>query len=314
MATAEASESHLNVQVVEHGPLTWINIERPGTAEMLYLAERFGFHQLSLDDCLSKVQLPKLDKFDDHVFLVLHFPRFNQESHITLPSEVDVFVGANYVVTSHPGELRPLNKLFADCRDSEEVRQATMGQDSGLLLYRILDALVNYCFPVLDRVIESVDSLEERVFDTWGQKVVREMAVLRRDILSYRRIVRPQIDVLEEMETKQFSFLKLNPDIYFGDLADHIRRIWSELEDLKEVVEGLYDAHGSLAMLRTNDIMRMLTVGATVILPFVVVSGLYGMNVRLPLADEAWSFGLVLLVTAVISATMLAMFRIRSWL
>ena len=314
MATVGASEQQLNVQVLECGPLSWVNIERPGVAEMEYLKDRYSFHQLSLDDCLSVVQLPKLDEFEDYLFLVLHFPRFNRESRITVASEVDVFAGATYVVTVHDGNLRPLTKLFSDCQATEELRQQAMGHGSGFLLYRILDSLVDYCFPILGRVIGNVNNLEERVFDTSAQRVVREMALVRRDILSYRRVVRPQIDVLEEMEEKEFPFLKVDQDIYFGDLADHMRRIWIELEDLKEVVEGLYDAHGSLTTIRTNDIIRILTVAATVVLPFVVVSGLYGMNVDLPLAGEGWAFWVVMLVTGLISVGMLVLFRLRRWL
>ena len=163
-------------------------------------------------------------------------------------------------------------------------------------------------------MIRNVNDLEERVFDTWGQKVVREMALVRHDILSYRRVVRPQIEVLEAMEDKDFVFLKVNEDIYFGDLADHIRRIWSELEDLKEGMEGLYDAHGSLATNRTSDIIRILTVAATVLLPFLVVSSLYGMNVDLPLAEEGGAFLVMVLAMGMISVGMLVLFRLRRWL
>ena len=284
MTAVGASEQQLNVQVLEYGSLSWVNIERPGVAEMEYRKDRFSFHQLSLDDCLSVVQLPKLDEFDDHVFLVLHFPMFSREFRITRPSEVDVFAGANYIVTVHAGNLRPLTKLFDDC------------------------------FPILNKLIAKVNETEERVFDACGQKVVREMAELRRDILSYRRLVRPQIELLEAMEVRQFQFLKVDQDIYFGDLADHVRRIWSELEDRKDVVESLYDSHGSLVTLRTNDIIRMLTVAATVVMPVLLVASLYGMNVDLPLADEGISFWMLMLVMGLVSATMLVLFRLRRWL
>jgi magnesium transporter len=284
MTAVGASEQQLNVQVLEYGSLSWVNIERPGVAEMEYRKDRFSFHQLSLDDCLSVVQLPKLDEFDDHVFLVLHFPMFSREFRITRPSEVDVFAGANYIVTVHAGNLRPLTKLFDDC------------------------------FPILNKLIAKVNETEERVFDAWGQKVVREMAELRRDILSYRRLVRPQIELLEAMEVRQFQFLKVDQDIYFGDLADHVRRIWSELEDRKDVVESLYDSHGSLATLRTNDIIRMLTVAATVVMQVLLVASLYGMNVDLSLADEGISFWMLMLVMGLVSATMLVLFRLRRWL
>jgi magnesium transporter len=301
MTLAGVSQRQLNVEVLQHGPTSWINIQSPGVAEMQYLKERFNFHQLTLDDCLSVVQMPKLDLFEDHVFLVLHFPRFNKESRITLASEVDVFAGANYVITVHDGNLRPLTKLFQDCQASKDLRESLISQGSGYLLYRILDTLVDYCFPILNKVIDNVNLTEEQVFETWNPNIVREMARLRHDILSYRRIVRPQIEVLEAMEARRFPFLKLNPDIYFGDLADHMRHIWSELEDLKEVIEGLYDSQDSLISLHTNDVIRTLTGVATVLMPFLMVSGIYGMNVALPFASSWWAFWFVLLITGMMS-------------
>ena len=291
MDSGIASARRLNVEVVENGPLSGVNIERPGTAEMVFLRERYGFHQLSLDDCLSVVQMPKLDELDDHLFMVMHFPRFDKQSRITQPSEVDVFAGAGLHRDRALGRAPSAGQaLQPTARRSDEVREDVMGRGSGYLLYRMLDSMVDYSFPILFPILRSimanVDGLERRVFETFGQDVVRELALVRRDVLSYRRVVRPQIVVLEELEERDFDLLKVDGDIYFGDLADHMRWIWSELEDLKEVVEGLYDAHGSLAMIRTNDIVRILTVAATVILPFVVVSSVYGMNIDLPFDDS----------------------------
>lgn len=314
MATVSTPQHQLNVHVVQWGSLFWLDVQKPGVAEMQFLKERYAFHQFCLDDCLSVIQLPKLDEFDDYLFLVLHFPRFNKETRITLSSEVDIFVGSNYVVTVHNGELRPLVKLFEDCQASEGMRQELMSRSSGYLLYRILDVLVDYCFPILSKVVQNVNLVEERVFDTRGQKVVREMALLRRDILSFLRLVRPQIEVLEEMEEKRFPFLKVQEDIYFGDLADHIRRIWNELETLREVVDGLYDAHGSLATMRFNDVMRLLTVAGTVVLPFLIISSLYGMNVLLPGGGSPPAFWLINGATAVFSVVMLGIFWLRRWI
>ncbi|MBI2170699.1 MAG: magnesium transporter CorA family protein [Chloroflexi bacterium] len=314
MTLAGVAQQQLNVEVLQHGPTSWINIQHPGVAEMQYLKDRFNFHQLALDDCLSVVQMPKLDLFEDHIFLVLHFPRFNKDTRITQASEVDVFAGANYVITVHDGNLRPLTKLFQDCQTSKDLRETMMSQGSGYLMYRILDTLVDYCFPILNKVIDNVNLVEAQVFETWNPNIVREMARLRHDILSYRRIVRPQIEVLEAMEARHFPFLKLNPDIYFGDLADHMRHIWSELEDLKEIIEGLYDSQDSLTNLHTSDVIRTLTGVATVLLPFLMVSGIYGMNVALPFAGSWWAFWFVLLITSMMSLGLWLLLKLGRWL
>ena len=313
MVTAEHAQQQLNIKKIAHGPISWLDVEMPTLAEMEYLRRTFDFHTLALDDCLSRVQLPKMDDYDDYLFLVLHFPLFNQEARLTVPSQVSIFVSGDYLVTVHRGDLRPLMKLFADCEASEPVRKTVMGHSSGYLLYRILDGLVDYCFPSLNKIIETVDGLEVRIFDMAATELARELLVTKRDILAYRRIVRPQIEVLELLEKKEYPFLKVDPDVYFGDLADHMRRISVELEDLKEVIQGLHDTHVSLTTDRTNEVIRTLTVIATIMLPLSVISGLYGMNVSLPLDSSPYAFLVVLVVMAIVAGGMLLFFRSRRW-
>jgi magnesium transporter len=309
-------ERELNIAEVSYDGLTWVNVVNPSLAEMGHLKERFGFHPLALEDCLSRVQLPKVDEYDvpPHLFLVLHFPLFDREMRITVPSQVSIFVGANYVVTTHRGDLRPLVKLFQDCQESDMVRQGLMAQSVGYLLYRILDGLVDYCFPILNKVIEAVDDLEMRILNVRARGLVRELSMMERDVISYRRIVRPQIDVLELLERKEYPFLKVDPDVYFGDLADHMRRISAELEDLKAVLDTFYETHSTLVTHHTNEVIRVLTIVGTVILPAVVISGLYGMNVPLPMDDSPWALGMLVGISAAISVGMLAFFRLRRWI
>lgn len=313
---APGDERRLNVADVSHQGLTWVNVVGPTLGEMTYLEERFAFHPLALDDCLSRVQLPKVDEYDEphHLFLVLHFPLFDRQMRITLPSQVSIFVGPDYVVTVHRGDLRPLTKLFQDCQESEVVREAIMGQSVGFLLYRMLDGLVDSCFPILNKVTEAVDNLEVMVSDVRARELVRELSVTQRDIISYRRIVRSQMGVLELLERKEYPFLKLDPDVYFGDLADHMRRISVELENLRDVMDTLYNTHFTLTSHRTNEVIRVLTIIGTVMLAPVIISGLYGMNVPLPLEKSPQAFGILIGISAAVSAVMLVFFRLRRWI
>jgi len=314
--TADILQQEFNVAEVIFGDLTWVNVSRPSLAEMEYLKGRFGFHSLALEDCTSRVQMPKLDEYDEpqHLFLVLHFPLFDREMRITVPSQVGIFVGPDYVVTVHRGDLRPLVKLFQDCQESETVRQAVMGQSVGYLLYRILDGLVDYCFPILNKIMEALDNLEMRILDVRARALVRELSLVESDVISYRRIVRPQIAVLEQLERHEYPFLELDPELYFGDLADHMRRIHAELEDVKAVLDTLYDTHSTLLTHHTSEVVRVLTIIGTVMLAPVIISGLYGMNVPLPMEKSPWAFGVLLGVSIAISATMLAFFRLRRWI
>jgi len=314
VATSKAVGQEPNIKIAQWNGITWVNIDRPTLAEMQYLRERYPFHPLELEDCLSRLQLPKLDESADYIFLVLHFPRFDPRARMSHPSQVSIFVGPDYVVTVHQGDLRPLVKLFQDCQDSEEVRAQVMGPTSGHLLYRILDGLVDYCFPILNKVIANVEAIEDRVLDERARELVREITIQRRDIISLRRIIRPQIGVLEALEQRPIPFLKAKLDVYFSDLADHFRRIWNELEEMKEVVDALSDSHSTLTSHHTNEVMRILTIIATIMLPLTVITGIYGMNIGLPLEHSPLAFAVILGVMAVISLVMLGYFRARRWL
>ena len=135
-----------------------------------------------------------------------------------------------------------------------------------------------------------------------------------RDIITYRRVIRSQVRVLELLEQRTYPVLDVDREAYFGDLADHVRRIWAELEELKEVIEGLGDAHSSIISHQTNQVIRLLTIIATVVLPLTLISGLYGMNVRLPLGDTPNGFWVVVGAMAAVAGAMLVYFRLRRWI
>lgn len=303
----------LNIQVVEHNGLMWYDLRHPGTAEMEFLKANFPFHPLDLEDCRSRVQLPKLDEYPSYIFMVLHFPLFDSRQRLTRPSQMAVFAGASYIVTVHSGDLRPLTKLFNDAQVSEEVQHTVMARGSGFLLYTVLGRLVDYCGPILNKLISNVDNVEAQVLDR-APRVLQELAITRRDILSYRRVVRPQIQVLERLETKEYSFLRVDEDVYFGDLADHMRRLWVELEELKEVSEGLQETHAAVTSQHTNEVTRVLTVFASIMLPLTVITGLYGMNVTLPGGGGVGTFTGVVLGMVLLAGGMLAFFWRRGWL
>ena len=140
MAVPEVNkkEKQLSLESLTWGELTWINIERPTEREIEYLAQHYPFHHLDLDDCLSRIQRPKIDEYKDYLFLVFHFPVFNIEARVTTPSQVSVFIGAKYLITLHKGKLKPLIKLFRECQIDEESRQENFNLGSSYLLYRII--------------------------------------------------------------------------------------------------------------------------------------------------------------------------------
>lgn len=313
------AEKQLNLQVLTYGKLTWVYIEKPTRQEMDYLGQNFPFHPLNLDDCLSKIQRPKIDKYDDHLFIVLHFPVYNKEMRVTLPSEVDIFIGANYIVSVHcSADLKPLSKLFKDCQLSEEMRQRIMGRSASYLLYQIVEALVQYCFPILDKAMDNVDKIEDGIFTNPLVQTVQEISYLRRDLISFRRTMHPQIAVIEALEREQSPIFKEDPEDYFGDVADHMRKIWDGLEDAKEMVDGLSDISNWLTSHRIQETMRILTIIMGVLAPLTFITGFYGMNIWLPGGTvgegSKHTFFLLLLVMLVLLGIMFFYFRRKRWI
>jgi magnesium transporter len=316
-AGAEAevgAEEKLRLESVTLGELTWINIEQPTRLETDYLAQNYPFHPLDLDDCLSRIQRPKIDVYDDYLFLVFHFPVFNPEARVTTPSQVSVFIGQGYLITLHNGDLKPLVKLFDQCQTDEEIKQEHFGQGSGYLLYRVLDRLVDYCLPILNKIGGNIEEVEDNIFSETMRGTVKEISTLRRDVIAFRRIIWPMRAVIGSMEPKIRRFTQMDMEVYFGDMTDHVDKIWDALDAYKEIIEGLNDTYDSLATNRTNEVVRVLTAIATILLPLTVVASLYGMNIPLPLQDSPLSFGLVFVIWIVIACGMLYFFRRKRWI
>ncbi len=314
-------EKTSNVTSLTCGKLTWVYIEKPTMRDVEYLAQHFNFHILNLDDVLSRVQRPKIDEYPDHLFIVLHFPVFNKQNRVTTPSEVDIFIGETYIVTVHKsGDLKPLAKFFNECSIDEGICSVYMSRSSGYLLYHILDRLVNYCFPILDRVVDNTEKAEDLIFSRPVPETVREISLIRRDLISFRRVIHPQISVVEALEREEYPFLKEDQDIYFGDIADHIRKIWDGLEDCKEVVDGLSDTSNWLTSHRIQEVMRVLTIVMAIMAPATLLASIYGMNVHLPGGVEVvesptyWPLATIILIMVGIAAAMLWFFRKRHWL
>lgn len=308
-------ETQLNIEKVTWNDLTWVNIEPPTEREKEYLAQNYPFHPLDLDDCLSRIQRPKIDEYQDYLFLVLHFPVFNPEARVTNPSQISIFIGEKYLITLHKGELKPLVALFRDCELNEDTREEHFSQGTGFLLYRIIDRLIDYCLPIINKISANIEKTEDDIFKSRGMpRAIGDISTLRRDVIAFRRIIWPMRAVIASLEPKIRRFTSMDLAVYFGDMIDHVDKIWDALDEFKEIIEGLNDTHDSLSSNRTNEVMRMLTVIATVLLPLTVVASLYGMNIPLPFQESHYSFALVFGVWIIIVTCMLYFFRRQRWI
>lgn len=301
-------------ETIIHAGNTWVNIEKPTLDDMEYLRKHYGFHPLDLEDCLSDIERPKIDEYEDYLFIVMHFPVFSKERQISRASEIDFFIGADYLVSVHDGILTPIFQLFDDCQHDEETRRQHMGSNPGRLFYTILDRLIDYCFGILSSVGKRMRRIEEEMFSKDMRWIVQETSIVRRDIIALRRIIKPQIPIPTNLELKDRSFIQEDLDVYFGDIADGFGRLWDILQDHREIIEGLSETSDSVTSYRINEVMRILTVISVIVLPLSLISGIYGMNVRLPLEKYPWAFVPIIALMVLIAAGMLYLFRKRRWL
>lgn len=308
---------NLNLQQLTLGELTWINIQPPTEKVRDYLKENYHFHPLDLDDVFSRIQRPKVDEYPDYLFLVFNFPRYYKKEQVLSQSQVSVFIGRDYVITLHKGELKPVHNLFDDCREKSETRQEVMGSGAGYLLYRILDRLVDYCLPILNKTGDGIENVEDQIFSVRSRGTVREISRLRRDVISFRRTIWPMRTLLSGLEPRLRRFSAINLDVYFGDMVDHLEKIWDGLNEYKEIIEGLHATHDSLASNRINDVLRILTILTTIGTVLTVVGTFYGMNVVLPGGVHTGNPFTWLIIVAFMLSVMLVMllyFYRKGWL
>ena len=309
------------ISLVEHGGVRWINIEQPTAAAVEYLRAHFPFHELNLEDVLDTLQRPKLDEYDEYLYVVVQFPVHSKQTRVTTASEVDIFIGSDYLITLHDARIKPLSRFFDEVERSEAAREQFLGQGTERLLYHVLDRLIDYCEPITRRIGQKIECIDEMLFEPNVLRTIEEIATVRRDIIATRRIIKPQVQIINLLERRVRAFFRQTDEeeieAYFGDLADHIAKVYDILEDAKEVVDSLSATTDSLNSHRLNQVIKTLTIFSVVLLPLTLIASIYGMNVLLPLADggeNPLTFWGVMGLMATTATVMILFFRWRHWL
>ncbi len=299
---------------LSHGGLTWAHLDAPTAAEAAGLAARFGWHPLDLEDVLSKRQRPKVDEYPEYIFAVLHFPAYDKAIQRLNAAELDLFLGPSFLITLPAVELLPVTRLFARCQDDEELRDRLFSKGSGYLLYHVLDDLFDYCFPILDKIGHKLDTVEDDMFEGRAEEVVRDLSNVKQEIISYRKIIKPERSTLRVLEGRVQRFLPQDLELYFDDIVDAAERIWDLLDNYKEVVDALEQTNESVISHRQNDILRVLTVFSVVLLPLTLITGIFGMNVRFPGFDTAHAWWAIVGGMVAVLGGLLGFFRYKRWL
>jgi magnesium transporter len=296
------------------GGLTWVHLTSPSAEEAGQLAERFGWHALDLEDVLSKRQRPKVDEYPEYLFVVLHFPAYDKAVQRLNAAELDVFLGPDFLITLPNVELLPVTRLFRRCEDDPDLRETLFSKGSGYLLYHVLDDLFDYCFPILDKIGHKLDSIEDDMFEGAAEDVVRDISNVKQEIISYRKIIKPERSTLRVLEARTQRFLPQDLEVYFDDIVDAAERIWDLLDNYKEVVEALEDTNESVISHRQNDVLRILTIFSVTMLPLSLLAGIFGMNVGFPGEGTHQAFWIIVGAMIGTLVAMVAFFRYKRWI
>ncbi len=305
--------------------VSWIDLQNPDRSDVEELAEKFHFNELNIEDCMTKFELPKLDKYDDHIFFILHFPPLASKKILLKYSQLSIFVGANFLVTVHQGDLKPLVDLVESCAQStdSEKKHRLMDRSPGVLLHEIIDILVDDLMHTMRRIIANLDDIEEGVFDE-KKSAARSISFLRREINMLKRTVHSLKRIVLEINKNVEKFSKTEGKdltLYFDDVLDHVDKVLDSLEESQETMEIYKDTDFMLSTEKTNKVLAMLTIIFTLAIPATVVGTFYGMNVNLPgglgggegLLGPFTTFIFVIFASAIPACLMLWYFRKLGW-
>ena len=323
------------LETIQNENLEWVHVEKPTREKMDIIAKRFPIHELNIEDCLSKNNLPKIDRYDDHIFIILHFPTTHKDKASPSFSQLSIFVGKNYLITIHQGDLKPLSELFQSCKvDDTKNKREIMGRTSGYLLHSIVDVLVDDLLHISMKVIGNLDDVEDDVFD---EKIAnaKEVSTLRREITTLRRIVVPLKKIMSELtsrDVKRFSKSDGEDEeddydeeedliSYFDDVNDHVSKVLDALDESKETIEIYKDTDFMLSSEKTNKILSFLTILFTLSIPVTVLGTFYGMNIDIPGSVNTDNsiynnlpLFLIILVSIALTIVMIWYFRKLGWL
>lgn len=305
-------------KIVKMGDLKWIHIPMANEAGMEYLAKNFDFHHLDLEDCLSTKQRPKIDEYDDYIFIVIQLPERHSRLGFIKVSEANIFIGNGYLITVNH-KNRNLEKLFNQLSEDKAQRKKYMQHGSGYMLYELIKYLFQSTYPMLDSLGHQINKLEREVFSENNKLQqhdrLRDILIVKKDIINFRRIIIPQRSVLAALGHKHAKFLPSDLEVYFDDVVDIIETMFGTLENYRDLIVSLQETNESVISHNTNNVIKTLTIFSVVMLPLTFLTGLYGMNLdTLPYATSPSSFMIVTSAMVAIVVGMMAFFKWKRWL
>ncbi len=302
------------IETIKIGTLKWHHILNPTDENLQYLKDNYHFHPLDIEDCKTINQRSKIDIYDDYYFLILHFPGFDKKSPFLRTKEVKIFWGEDYIITlgqSHWLVYQMFQEVVEQKQRNEEFEIGT----TDALLYRILERVITESLPIIRRVGNELDYLNQELFNKKAEKTIEQISIIRKNIILLNTIFKPQLRLFAKFETGSVEGFAENMEDYWGNILDYYQRMWDMTEDYEELIEGLSKTFDSLQTNKINEIMKVLTMVSAILLPLTFITGLYGMNLDwLPYSKGPYSFWVIITSMFIIATTMIFYFKRRKWM
>jgi magnesium transporter len=325
----------MNVQSVNYQGMYFINVAKPTDFEMKFLKNTYDFDALNLEDYLHRTQIPKIENRNKYDLLVLRFPVFSenvpQNSHQygtsftptytqskkgkLISSYVNFFISKEYVVVLHNGTLPKIDSIFALCQKTLHNRAEYMGKGAPFLVYKIIDALTDDCFPVVNELTAMIDRIDSELETKQSQKTLEEISTTRRNLVVFHTMIKPNLPLLRELRDGKHKELNGSMQPFWGNVLDHMQKVWDRVEDNAELIEGISKSNESFVMTQTNLTIRVLTVISVIILPLQVLGGFYGMNVEgMPFTKGPWTFEIHIAMILAVVIPLVTIFKLKRWI
>lgn len=332
----------MNVQTVNFNGLSFINISKPSDFEIKFLKNTYYFNPLNLEDYMHRTQIPKIENHKKYDLIVLRFPLLSEnipqnsrQYGVHLPtlyaqskkrrlvsSYVNFFISKEYVIVLHAGELPQINHIFSLCQKTLHNRIEYMSHGPVYLAYKIADALVDDCFPVINEITATIDEIDKELEKKQSQKTLEDISTTRRNLVVFHTMIKPLLSLFSQLEEGKHKELNGTMQSFWGNVLDHLRKILDRVEDNKELIDGISESNEFLLRSKTNQIMATLTIMFTLTIPATVIGTFYGMNIVLPggIEDGPWNFWgpyttfIFILILSVVPLILMALyFKQKRW-
>ncbi len=296
---------------IQHNQVSWQHIANPNFSDLEFLKNEFRVSPAVLNQLLGVNKRPKIEEYSQYLFIVLHFPVFNPDTRQTAPTELDFIVTKDSVFTISQNPNPALDKLFTDTQNDAELKEDNF-KNSGWLLFCILDNMIDSCLPMLDHIHEKIEHIETQVFDGKEQEMLKEVAIVKRDIIDFRRTIKPQRSILEILSKKASRFFNQDLDIVCQEVVGSEVRVWNTLENHKEMIEAIEQTNSNLLSFQINQVMHTLTFFSIVLFSLTFIAGFFSMHA----IENLISFNIGTIIGIMLATVLLivVIFKKKKWL